>query len=100
MPICVVLGSSLILTTIWFNQDLPQSYFFPMLYLGMFINVFSLVFPVLAISCRRCSTRWLTTAFRKPVGIWYRLMMQLPRCPVCGFPSHDKQEFRSQSDPV
>jgi len=88
MPLCTVLGSSLILVAAGYNQDLPQSYYFPMIYLGLFINGFSVAFPVLAIRCPRCGSRWLATALRKPLDIWYRSMMQLPRCPVCGFPSH------------
>lgn len=91
MPICVILGSSLIVIAAWFNQTLPVNYYNAMLLVGIATNVASLLVPILSIICPRCGSHWLRTILRKPVGLWYRLMMELVRCPVCGFPSHDRR---------
>lgn len=98
MPICVVLGSSLILTAAWFNQDFPGNYLFSVIYLGMLTNATALLFPVLTITCPRCGSHWLWTFFLKPVGTWYRLMMELTRCPSRGFPGHDTRGSLPKTD--
>src|SRR5450759_4316077 len=89
MPLCVVVGSTLILLAAWFQSVLPGRYFISIILIGMFTNASAILFPALAITCPRCGSHWLWTTFRKPVGTWYRLMMDLTRCPSCGFPSHD-----------
>jgi hypothetical protein len=86
MPIGVALGSPLILIAVWHQYALPRGYFISVLLIGLFINLFALVFPALAIRCPRCGSHWLWAAYRKPHKIWYRWLMTLISCPVCDSP--------------
>jgi len=54
--------------------------------LGLLLAVLFLVFPCIAIRCRKCGSPWLWTAVSaKGHDGWLNWLAQQSNCPACGF---------------